>query len=134
MTLSTDNLDFLCNPATGDLDFTGGQINFVQGLPGVAQLARITIQTLRGELFSDVTFGLPLIANQYVPANQAILGQKPVNLQAITQAYYDVLITVPNVTEVILLQVAFNNKTRQLSVNWQLRTAFGDTVQETTTP
>lgn len=126
MTLSTDNLDFLLDPLTGDLDLTGGRLNFARGLSGVAQLSKIRLNTIRGELVWDTSFGMPWFANIHVTAAQAILGQK-YNQQRATQACYNMLITVPNVTEVILLNVSFVGKTRKLSVQYQLRTTFGDT-------
>lgn len=126
MTLSTDNLDFLIDLNTNDLDLTGGRINFARGITGVAQLAQIRMKTIRGELFSDTTFGMPWFANDFVTPAEAILGQK-YNQQKAQKAFYDMLITVPNVTEVIALNVAFATAKRKLSVTYQLRTTFGDT-------
>lgn len=127
--LSTDNLDFLLDPLTGDLDLTGGRLNFARGLAGVAQLARIRVGTIRGELFWNTAFGLPLIANRFVTSREALLGQKFDKAKA-TKAYYDLLIGTPGVTGVILLDIAFDTKIRKLKIKWQLRTQFGDTPVE----
>jgi len=127
--LKTDNLDFLLDKSTGDIDISGGTLNFARGLQGVAQLARIRVNMIRGEWFADTSYGLPLLANRFVTTREAILGQK-FDKQKVTKAYYDMLITTPAVTDVLLLECSFDSKLRKVKIKWQLRTVFGDTIVE----
>ena len=122
--LETDPVDFALD-ADGDLDIvvaTG--LRFVSGLEGVEQLCRIAVQTFKGEWFADLDLGVDWFG--------LILG-KPFNENTIRSELRRVLLTVPNVTDVLAVVPTFNRATRTLDISWQTRTVWGDSVVDSLT-
>ncbi len=118
--LETDPVDIALD-SNDDLD-----VNFhlISGLEGVAQLCRIAVQTFMTEWFANLDEGVDWFG--------LILG-KPFNENVVRAELRRVLLTVPNVTEVLAVLPAFNSSTRVLTIRWQTRTVWGDTPVDTLT-
>lgn len=134
--LSTDPLDILLVAGADgnyDIDLSSGDVQMVSGVAGVAQLCRTTLAMFRGEWFMDATVGIPYYENDDVippvTASQALFEQKFDQNKA-TRTFSRELLQVPGVAEVTLMEVTFDNKSRTLSVNFEVRTVFGDTTSD----
>lgn len=124
--LSTTPLDVLLD-VNGDIDMSTGGPILVYGVDGVRQLCQITIGMFRGEWFLDRTVGIPYYENDYVSATVALLENK-FDRDMVTNTYARELLQVPGVDKVTSLSVDFDNKTRILSVSFEVSCVFGDTV------
>ncbi len=124
--LSTDPIDILLG-ADGDLDLSSGGLEWSRGIAGVAQGCRIAMQAVKGEWFLNLDDGISYYENDVVPASRAILGQRFDEIKALAE-YRTALLGVPGVGKVLALVVDYNSETRALSVSWQVKTEFGDTV------
>jgi hypothetical protein len=124
--LSTTPLDVLLD-VNGDIDMSTGGPILVYGVDGVRQLCQITIAMFRGEWFLNRTVGIPYYENDYVSATVALLENK-FDRDKVTSTYARELLKVPGVGKVNSLSVAFDNKTRILSVSFEVSCVFGDTV------
>lgn len=130
MPTATDQIDFLVNLQTGDLDLSGGKLNTSRGLQAIAQGAMIRAKQIKGEWFRNKAVGVPYIVNDVVSATDALLGAK-FDRAKTEAAFRKVLETTPGVVRVLLLAISFDSKSRRVRATWRLRTAFGDTpVQE----
>ncbi len=119
MTLVTDPIDVLLD-GDEDLDFgDGSDLQLSTGIPAVVQALRERLKTFAGEWFLDLDHGVDYYG--------ALLGQKfdPVVAQG---AFRPVILATPNVVELLALNVAFDVTTRTLSIEFSVRTAFGDTA------
>ena len=130
MTLLADPIDFLLDPATGDLDISGGRLHFSTGLQAVAQGVRIRVRMIRGEWFLDQSLGVPYLRGSQVAKAEALLGEK-FDAQKASAAFRDVIAAAPNVTQVLLSNVVYDGRTRKMSLSWAVSCAFGDTSVET---
>lgn len=120
MTLETDPIDFLLSNEDEDLDIgEGSDLQLSTGIQAVLQALRERLKTFAGEWFLNLDHGVDYYG--------ALLGQKfdPVVAQG---AFRPVILEVPNVVELLSLNVAFDTPTRTLSVEFSVRTAFGDTA------
>ena len=123
MALSTDPIDLLLD-ASGDLVITT-DLQFSTGITAVVQAARIALQSVKGEWFLNDDNGVPYWERDNVPTAEALFGQPFDRLKALA-AFREALDKVPNTT-IKTLTVAFDNKSRGLSVSFALTTVFGDT-------
>ena len=127
--LATEPRDLLLGP-DNDLVISATGLDWVRGIDAVAQSCRIAVQMFKGEWFADLDAGIGYWDD--LDGTPGILGAKPST--AILRArsdYRDVLSARTGVLEVLVLRVSFDGATRALSVVWQVRTAFGDTVLDT---
>ncbi len=61
-------VDLYLDPATGDLDLTNSRVRLTQNIEeAVRQKLEITLRTFRGELFSNINFGVPYLENEDNP-------------------------------------------------------------------
>ena len=117
MPLSTDLIDIALDE-DGDLEIDASNgVRFVAGLEGVEHLCRIAVQTFKGEWFADLELGVDWFG--------LILGN-PFNENVIRSEIRRVLLTVPNVTDVLAVIPTFDRATRTLNIQWQTRTVWGD--------
>ena len=121
--LIDDPLDLLLG-VDNDLVVTT-DLQFARGLAGVAQLCRIAVQMFAGEWLLDLDVGIPYW-DEILGANRdaAILAARA--------GFNRELLAVTGVLEVVVLEVTFDNAlNRTLTVNWQVRTAIGNTPLDT---
>lgn len=124
--LETDILDFKIDPVTGDLVITT-DLQLSSGLSGVVQAVRTRMLTFKGEIFYDLEEGIPYLAREGIPQEDALLGMKPFNEVKARKELRDCILATPGIVELLSLQLILNKSTRGLSVTWQARTEFGDT-------
>ena len=102
-------------------------LQFSRGITAIAQSCRIRLLMFAGEWFLDLDAGIPYW--------QQILGKKSgPALVAAQIAFRSALSQVSGVVEVLRCDVSFEGPTRKLTINWQVRTAFGDTPADTLVP
>lgn len=129
--LITDLIDWALTPE-GDLEIP---LRYVTGLEAVAQGIKVRCSLIRGEWFLDRDLGIPLFEGDPdtlgVSADDALLGQKFQRVRALS-AYREAILSTPGVPSngIISLDVDFVQATRTLVVAWQVRTVFGDIVQD----
>ena len=117
MALESDDLDLLLD-SDGDLVVTN-DLQMVSGIDAVTQLVRIAILEFKGNWFLDLNLGVPYF--------QELLGHK-FNASRAATAFRRVVLSVPEVVEILKMDVQFIGTTRQLQVSWEARTEFGDTA------
>lgn len=133
--LSTDPIDIAIDPVTGDITATG-PLTLTSGLTGVVQAARIRMQMVAGEWFLNLDFGVPLFERSGVPASRALFAQKFDTNKAVAM-FREALLgnafmpPVPGVVAIQKLSVTFDGPSRAATINWQVKTAFGDTPADT---
>jgi hypothetical protein len=116
--LSTEPLDLMLDPASGDLFVDSEGVHFVAGLPGVAQLVGIAIRLFRGEWFLGLDAGVPWF--------QDILGQK-YDEATLRKRLADEISTVPGVVSVTAIHVTQDGAARTVSISWEVTVQFADT-------
>jgi len=125
MALLTDPIDLKLD-ADGDLVIEGGDLVFVTGVEAVAQDIRRNILLVRGEVFTDVTLGVPWLERPGVTAAAALLGQKFDQVKTRT-AIRAAILRADNVHEILSLDVTYDNAARRVQIDWEVQTAFGIT-------
>lgn len=118
-------VDLLLGP-DNDLVVGVTDASWAYDIDGVAQSCRIAIQIFRDEWFADLDVGI-----EYY---DGILGAKPdLGVARARAAYQRELLAVAGVIDIVRLDVSFDGATRELSVTWIMRTAFGDTPSDVIT-
>jgi hypothetical protein len=119
MPLHNDRLDFLLdsdNELVIDRDFA-----FASGQSGAAQVIRNEMEAFKGEWFLDLDDGTPWY--------QEILGKK-YNEVRISQVMRTRLLAISIVDSVIEMSSEWDGATRTMTVYWEVKTVFGDTVSD----
>jgi hypothetical protein len=121
--LETEPLDVELDD-DGEIHIDEEGLRLVSGAQAVAQLIRIAILLFLGEWFLNLEKGMPWF--------QEILGQKfdPV---LIRQRLSERILAVPGVAEIMSVAVSFDPDSRAVTVDWEVRAAFGGTVSGSTT-
>lgn len=101
-------------------------IQFVNGVDGVAQHVNIRLRMFVGENFTNLDLGVPYFTNEFVDESRALLGQK-FNEQKVLSVFRQIILGTPGVLSVISSVVSFDNITRTLSGSWEANTIFGRT-------
>jgi hypothetical protein len=109
--------------ADGDLDFTGGDINFTSGAAGVAQAIQIRLRSFRGEWFANLDNGVPWF--------ESILVKNP-NIPEIKEYIRQAIMDAPFVLRLTSLELDYNRAERTLSVDWRVLAGDQTTVEGTT--
>lgn len=135
--LTTDPIDVLIDPATGDISATGDLV-LTTGITAVVQGARIRLRTVAGEWFLNRAAGVAWLERDGVDVSRVLLGQKYNQAKAIREFRNALLGTaevagVPGIVSLTRLECTFDNRSRTLTVTWQARTAFGDTPADVVT-
>lgn len=120
MALITEPIDLLLD-SDGDL-VVGTDLSLSSGLAAIVQGVRIRTQTFRGEWFLDLDHGVPWFTD--------ILGQK-YNEIRVRAAFRDAILDTPGIASLTSLRVDFSAGTRLLTVAWEAKSEFGDTVSDT---
>ncbi len=123
--LETDPIDLLLDEDTHDLVFENGDFVWSHGLQGVAQDLKIAWKMIRGEVFTNVNEGVRYFENDHVSASDAIIGGK-FDLAKATNEFRDVALQNSLITEIVELEVTFDDTTRTLTVSGTMRTEWGD--------
>lgn len=97
------------------------------GMEAVLILCRATLLLWRGEFFLDLDAGTPWLetADGTVTERDAILGQR-FDAARTARVLRQVLLAVPAVFSVPTMRCAFDGATRNLTVTFVVRCAFGD--------
>lgn len=129
--LVTDPIDWKLDPTTHDLVITT-DLAWTSGTEAVAQGCKIVVGMIEGEWFADLDEGVPYLERSTVPASRALLGQK-FNPEKTRAAMRPELLSVPGVTNINYLNPTFDRKTREMTVDFEVDSAFEDTVADTLT-
>lgn len=118
--LSTDPLDIALGP-DGDLLIDENGLSLISGLEGIAQLVRFRLGMFKGEWFLNLDIGVDwysLLGEHYDEAKtRAVIAAE--------------IADVPGVLAVTELSIAFDGRTRELTIDWAATTLFGDTPGDT---
>ena len=121
MATINDPIDLLLD-ANGDLDLSLlTDVQLSTGLQAVTQGVIIRIQTFRNEWFLDLDVGVDWFGR--------ILGQK-FNDSVIRAEIRRAILDTDDDIEILTLDTEFNRGTRDLRIDFEIRTVFGDTAEE----
>jgi hypothetical protein len=95
------------DPASGDLDLTGGRLNLVTGPEEIAQKLRVRYRFFRGEFFADERVGIPYFDKIFI---------KNPSFSAIQAIYREATITCPGIVAVEEFTMVFDPPTRKLTI------------------
>ena len=98
--------------AAGDLDITGGDINFVDDVSAIIQLVSNRLQMWQGEWFADTRQGMPY-------PTQIFVRNPLANLGILRQIYTNAIAGTPGILRVISCDVTFDSSKRALTVSWK---------------
>lgn len=126
--LLTDKVDIKLD-ANGDIVIVDGDFVFTSGLEAVVQDIKIGLRTIRGEWFLDLEEGVPYYEGETVPASEALLGELFDEPKALS-AFRATILARAAVSDILSLGVAFEGATREMTVEFRVRTIFGDSDLE----
>lgn len=98
--------------ASGDLDLTGGDLNFVDDTLCVIQEVSNRLQFWQGEWFADTRLGMPYPTQIFIRNPNAYLG-------VLRQIFTNAIAGTPGILQVISCDVTFDGSKRQLTVSWK---------------
>lgn len=121
MPLITDPIDLLLDN-TGDLDISDGiDLSFSSGTAGVAQAIRVRLQLVMGEWFANLEAGVDWVGK--------IWGQK-FDAVVVTNEMRKAILDAPGVGTINTLTATFDRQFREVTINWDVTSVFGDTVAD----
>lgn len=123
--------DIQLNEATGDLDLSPFDLQIVTGLEFVAQRLRIRLDIQKGEWFLDLREGLPYRDFPDADVEAEILVRGP-NLSRIGALFQQRILSTPEVTGLREFDLAFDNESGLLTLEFEALTPFGAIVAEAT--
>jgi hypothetical protein len=106
---------------TGDLDMTGGDLNFVDDTLAIIQLVSSRLQIWQGEWFADQRQGMPYPTQVFIRNPGSSLG-------VLRQIYMNAIAGTPGILRVISCEVSFDNARRALTVSWQAQAQTSGTI------
>ena len=110
--------DFYINPSTGDIDFSAGTVTLVsEPKKRVRQELEITLRTFIGEWFNNLQFG---------GINREYIGRIGVSKIEVDAFYKRVILSNPEVIEILDFSSSLNTLTRHYELDFTVRTAAGD--------
>lgn len=112
--------------ANGDIEILIDRdepVIFTTSLEAVTQAIELAVTLFEGEWFLDRELG--------VAYYQDVLGQK-FDQTAVIATFRENILDVDDVTEIVTLAASFNAATREVTVNWEVLTPFGNTNGSTT--
>lgn len=110
-------LDLLLDPTTGDIVYQNGEITLVRDTKKIVrQELEITLRTFIGEWFNNVQFG---------GINRAFLGQTGISKIAVDAFYRSVILSNPDVLEILEFESTLNPITRAYDLSFVVRTNEG---------
>jgi hypothetical protein len=106
-----------------------GDLRWSSGPAGIAQGIKIACLMVKGEWFLDLEEGPPYLENAVVPANEALLGGRFNKVKALAE-YRRAILSAPGTNEIVSLEISFDPITRRMQVDFEVKTAFGDTIAD----
>lgn len=94
--------------ANGDLDLSTGDIQILTGIAAAQQRITRRLKTFLGEVFTDSRIGMPWFQSIF---------KKPARIVLAKSLIRQMILTDPEVDEVLDLVVSFNGPTRALSIS-----------------
>jgi len=102
--------------STHDLNVSGNDLVLIEDEDQVSQNVDITLQFFKGEYPLDITFGIPYFENVYV---------KNPDLPEVSAIFKAVIMSVPDVNELLEFDLDYNASARKVSVTFLVNTTFG---------
>lgn len=99
----------------GDIDFSKGYLQWVEGIESVIQHVRSRLNFAKNTFYVFPNEGLPYLQN--------VLSQKDVKLAV--ETIKNTILKTPDVNELLSLDYDFNSRTRTLSINYKINTIYG---------
>lgn len=121
MSLIEEPLDVAMDSITGDVYMGPEGLKFVSGIDGVVQLCTILLRLTVGEWFLNLDRGVDWYE---------FLGSKLDQLNGLQAELTSKILTVHNVQEVLSMVVIVAG--RKVSIQWEVRSVFGNTGLQTT--
>ena len=103
---------------SGDIDLTGNTLNVLEGTDELDQYIRTLLNIRKGEWFLDTDLGL---------SHENLFSKNP-DLEFVRLDIIEVLGQEPRITEIVELDISFNNQTRNATIEFTVRTVNGDIV------
>lgn len=103
--------DFKLN-SSWDIEFINGQLAFTNESESLIQRIRQRVSTFRGEWFLDESLGIPYFEDIFI---------KDYDLSRIEAIYINELQRIDGVAEILSLDIAVDDKKRELSIQTRLR-------------
>jgi hypothetical protein len=121
------------DPITVALNADGDDVLFplrhLSGIDAVVQGIKVRLKTFRGEWFLNLDHGIPYLERDGVSEAEALLGQKFSEPKA-RSAFRPAILACPGVQEIVSLSITFDSATRTMTVEFSVRTEFGDSFVE----
>lgn len=112
-------------PTTNDLVFENGTFAEVSGVEGTGQRVRQRCQTIRGEWFLDLLFGIPYLDEKF-------LGAKDPNMATIEALFKaEIRKSLQGEANLTALRAVLETATRKLKVAFLIVNAEGEPDQQT---
>lgn len=102
--------------ANNDLVIENNNLVLIDGADFVGQMLKERLQTFLGEWFLDTDLGIPYFQN---------ILTKGVNLNTIKNVFKNEILSTPGVIELEDFNLDFTDSTRQLSLDFSVRTENG---------
>lgn len=110
--------DLYINPATGDLDYQNGSLSLVRDTnKRVRQELEVTLRAFKGEWFNNTQFG---------GINRDYIGRVGITKQEVDAWYRRIILSNPEVLELVNFQSSFNRFSRQYDLEFVVRTKKGE--------
>lgn len=109
-------LDLGLDAKTHDLVISDYDLVVIDSAERVAQQIKVQLLTWLGEWFLDTTHGVPYL--------DYILVKNP-NLELIRQTFRDQILLVDDVEDVTDIEVSYNARTREVTVEYTAATEYG---------
>lgn len=113
--------DFALVNLTGDIDLSGGDLNFVERNECITQLIGTRFRVNRGEWFLDLRVGAPLFGSN------AIFGARRSDMDLIRAIATQIIEDCPGVTQLVSLDIDLDEN-RALRIEWQAKGEDGETI------
>lgn len=102
-------------------------LRYVRGNAAIAQRLRVKFRMARGEWFANGDAGFPMLENDFVTSAQAVMGDQFDRTKAEAIFRREALLVI-GVSRVLTMQVTFSPSTRELDVNGNVLTVYGDEI------
>lgn len=110
--------DLYINPTTGDLDYQNGSLSLVRDTNRrVRQELEVTLRAFKGEWFNNTQFG---------GINRDYIGRVGITKQEVDAWYRRIILSNPEVLELVHFDSSFNRISRQYDLEFVVRTKKGD--------
>lgn len=109
--------DILVNPKTGDIAYDNGEVTLITSYKKIVrQQLEITLKTFVGEWFNNITFG---------GINKDYFGDPRVTKLEVDAFYRTIILSNPDVIEIIEFESSLNPFTRHYDLDFTVRTLDG---------